>query len=84
MQLSSVHAARRSNNSHSDFLFEVFGKVHLADTFSGIVGCHLSHVVFYHQLYKLLEGGGLRVPSSTGSPASEFLGFVRFLSLPGS
>ena len=65
-------------------LFEVFGKVHLADTFSGIVGCYLGHVVFYHQLYKLLEGGGLRVPSSTGSPASEFLGFARFLSLPGS
>ena len=67
-----------------DTLFEELGKVHLADSFSGIVGCYLGHVMLYHEFDKLLEGGGLRVPSSTGSPASEFLGFVRFLSLPGS
>ena len=47
-------------------LFEIFGKVHLAYTFCGIVGCYLGHVVFNHELYKLLEGGGLRVQAEFG------------------
>ena len=39
------------------------------------------HIMFYHDLNKLLEAGGLWVPGSTGSPADEFLDFARFLSL---
>ena len=42
---------------------QIFGEVHLTDTFCGIVGCYLGHVVFYHELYKLLEGGGHWVPT---------------------
>ena len=61
---------------------QIFGKVHLADTFSGIFGCYLSHVMANHQLYKLLEGSGHWIHGSTSSPAGEFLGFARFLSLP--
>ena len=46
-----------------DSLFEVLGKVHLADTFGGIVGSYLSHIVAHHEFNELFESGGLRVPT---------------------
>ena len=52
-------------------LLQILRQVHLPDIRCGVVGSDFGHVVLDHQLYELLEGGGLRIPAEFG------LGFGR-------
>ena len=43
-------------------LLQIFCQVGAQDT-GNMVGSHLLHVVFHHDLYELLKGGGGRIPA---------------------
>ena len=49
-----------------DTFFKIFCEVDSANLMSGVVGCHLGHVVIDHDFNKLLKGCGHGVPAEFG------------------